>query len=86
LRIAVTESFRRCYEKLLAEIQAKVDRQLDKLSNDLRHPSLRVKKIKGTLDVWEARVDRCYRLTFSVREDVLYLRRVGPHDPTLNRP
>jgi len=78
LRIAVTESFRRCYEKLPAEIQAKVDRQLDRLSSDLRHPSLRVKKIKGTQDVWEARVDRGYRLTFSVREDVLYLRRVGP--------
>jgi len=54
---------------------------------DPRHPSLRVKKIKGTSSIFEARVDRDFRFTFEYGEDrEIILRVVGPHDPTLNKP
>ncbi|MHB8792786.1 MAG: hypothetical protein ACYC6O_05555 [Thermoleophilia bacterium] len=86
MRIAVTATFRQCYEKLPSNVQEKVDRQLVALAADPRHPSLRVKKIKGSPGIWEARVDLGYRMTFSVREDVIFLRRVGPHDQALKRP
>ncbi|MBE3131552.1 MAG: hypothetical protein IMZ54_12675, partial [Acidobacteria bacterium] len=50
-------------------------------------PSLRVKKIKGTGSVFEARVDRDFRFTFEYggRHEII-LRVVGPHDPTLKKP
>jgi len=86
LRVALTESFRRSYKKLPGEIQEKADRQIETLAENLRHPSLRVKKIKGTQEIWEARVDRGYRMTFAVNDGVIILRQVGPHDPTLKRP
>jgi len=48
---------------------------------------LRVKKIKGTGSIFEARVDRNHRFTFEFGEArEIVLRVVGPHDPTLKRP
>lgn len=86
MRIAVTDSFRRCHKKLPAEVQEKVERQLMRLSEDLHHPSLRVKKIKGVPGIWEARVDSGYRMTFTVKDDIIFLRRAGQHDGTLKQP
>ncbi|MCL5883678.1 MAG: hypothetical protein M1539_06875 [Actinobacteria bacterium] len=86
MRIALTKTFRRGYGKLPLAVQEKVDRQIVALATDPHHPSLVVKKIKGAPGIWEARVDRGYRMTFVVREDVIILRRVGPHDATLRRP
>lgn len=86
MKIAPTDTFRRGYGKLPAEVQQKVDRQLARMAADLRHPSLRIKKIRGAPGIWEARVDRGYRMTFAVKRDVIILRQVGPHDAVLNRP
>lgn len=86
MRVALTASFRRSYRKLPGDIQDKVDRQIGILAENPRHPSLRVKKIKGTQEIWEARVDRGYRMTFSVKDGVIFLRQVGSHDPTLKNP
>lgn len=44
------------------------------------HPSLRVKRMKGTSDIWELSVTMSYRLTFQLRERVMLLRRIGTHD------
>jgi len=52
---------------------------LEYLIRNPRHPSLRVKKLKGT-DKFEIRVSKGYRLTFRFADDVLELRRVGTHD------
>lgn len=85
MRVALTETFRRCYRDLPQAVQEKVDRQIAMLAANPRHPSLAVKKIKGTQGIWEARVDRGYRMTFAMRDDVVFLRRVGPHDRTLKK-
>jgi mRNA interferase RelE/StbE len=54
---------------------------------DPRHPSLRVKKIRGTASVFEARVDGDFRFTFEYGErHEIILRIVGPHGPTLKKP
>lgn len=78
--------FDRDYKKLPAGIKNKLHRQLKIISENLRHPGLHVKKIKGKTDVWEARVDKFYRFSFEIGDDIIYLRRVGPHDKTLNAP
>lgn len=52
---------------------------MEYLIRNPRHPSLRVKKLRGT-DKFEIRVSKGYRLTFRYADDVLELRRVGTHD------
>jgi len=56
------------------------------LSEDLSHPSLHTKKIKGKEAIWELRVDLHYRLTFEHIEDTIFLRVVGNHDEVLRNP
>lgn len=86
MKIAVTASFRQDYDNLPIQTRKKVDRQTNFLADNLRHPSLRAKHIKGQNDIWEARVDRFYRFTFKIIADTIFLRRVGTHDKTLKNP
>lgn len=60
--------------------------QIRLLADNPRHPSLQVKKIRGTSDIWEARVDRQYRMSFEWTGDVILLRVVGNHDDVLKNP
>lgn len=75
-----TKQFERDYILLPKTIQRKTDQKLILLSQDFRHPGIRAKKIKGTKDIWEGRVDRFYRFTFQIEKDKIILRRVGTHD------
>jgi mRNA interferase RelE/StbE len=86
MRLARTNRFKRAYRKLGTEDQALADKALRILAADLRHPSLRVKKIKGTENIWEARVSRSVRLTFEMHGDLIVLRNLGKHDEALGRP
>jgi mRNA interferase RelE/StbE len=79
VKIRRTESFLKDYRKLSPEIRQRVDKQLTLLLGNPRHPSLRLKKIKGT-DKLEMRVTKGYRITMRLDRDVLELRRVGTHD------
>jgi mRNA interferase RelE/StbE len=79
VRIRRTESFLKDYRRLPAEIKAQVDKQLAYLIQNPGHPSLKVKKLRGT-DKYEIRVSRGYRLTFRYIDEILELRRVGTHD------
>ncbi len=86
MKVLAYESFRAFYRKLPAPIQRKVDKQLRLLSENPRHPSIQLKKIRGTADLWEARVDRQYRLSLEMKGDTVYLRVVGNHDEVLRHP
>jgi mRNA interferase RelE/StbE len=67
------------YRGLPAEIKGQVDKQLAYLVSNPRHPSLKLKKLRGT-DKFEIRISKGYRLTFRFIDEVLELRRVGTHD------
>jgi mRNA-degrading endonuclease RelE of RelBE toxin-antitoxin system len=84
--IEVTERFARAYERLPKHIRAKVDKSLRLLDADFRHPGLQAKRVKGTADIFEARVDYQYRMTYQRRGEWLIMRNVGPHDDVLDRP
>lgn len=56
------------------------------MTENPRHPSLHAKKIQGVSGIWEARVDRQYRLSFEMTGDTIYLRVVGNHDDVLKHP
>jgi mRNA-degrading endonuclease RelE of RelBE toxin-antitoxin system len=79
VKIRRTDSFVKDYRRLPAETKGQVDKQLEYLIRNPRHPSLRIKKLRGT-DKFEIRVSKGYRLTFRFADDVLELRRVGTHD------
>jgi mRNA interferase RelE/StbE len=79
VRIRRTKSFLNDYQSLPAVIRSRVDKQLTVLLENPRHPSLRLKKLKGT-DKFEVRITKGYRLTFRYSDRILELRRVGTHD------
>ena len=81
-----TSRFRRAYKSLPEEIKTRVKESLGILAVNMKYPSLRVKKIKGTKDIWEARISLDYRLTFQMFKNYIILRNVGHHDPTLKNP
>jgi mRNA interferase RelE/StbE len=87
LKLTLTGRFRKSVLDLEPEVREKLKKQVGLLAADPRHPSLRVKKIRGTASVFEARVDREFRFTFEYGErHEIILRVVGPHDPTLKKP
>lgn len=74
-----TDAFLRDYLALPADIRERIDKQLRLLFENFRHPSLRLKKLKGT-DRFEIRIGKGYRLTLRIDQGVMELRRVGTHD------
>lgn len=85
MHLVTTDPFERSYEKLPQSIQKKTSRILKFLVDDLRHPSIRAKKIQGADDVWEGRVDKFHRFTFEIKDDDIILRSIGVHDITKRR-
>jgi mRNA interferase RelE/StbE len=79
MKIRRPASFLKDYRNLPAEVQARVDKQLLRVAENPRHPSLRMKKLKGT-EIFELRITRGYRLTLKIQKEFLVLRRVGTHD------
>ena len=82
----LTQSFKEDYKQLQTTIQRKADKTLRLLDVSLRHPSLQVKKIQGTKNIYEMRVDIHYRMTFTLEGETVTLRAVGSHDKTLKNP
>ena len=85
MKIAKTKAFVKNYHRLPKNIQNKTDKQIIFLSKNLRHSSIRAKKLGGFSDVWEGRVDRSYRFVFSIETNTIILLRVGPHDEGLGK-
>lgn len=86
MNIYRTERFKKAYKKLPSEIQLRTKEKLILFVGDIRHPSIRVKKIQGTDNIWEASITMNYRFTFEKLPDGYLLRNIGPHDKTLHKP
>ena len=85
MKLQTTRPFDRDYAGLPEEIKERVEKQLALLLLNSGHPSLRLKRMRGTVDIWEVRVSRSYQLTLQLAGDTYLLRRVGPHD-AIERP
>ncbi|MHB1382084.1 MAG: type II toxin-antitoxin system RelE/ParE family toxin [Thermoleophilia bacterium] len=86
MKIYRTPRFDRAYRKLPPDVRVQFKKKIRLLAaSDLRHPSLRVKKIRGTAGIYEASINIAYRFTFEMRDDGILLRVIGSHD-VLERP
>ncbi|MEK7398969.1 MAG: type II toxin-antitoxin system RelE/ParE family toxin [Candidatus Poribacteria bacterium] len=86
MQIKTTKIFENDYLNLSEEIKERANKQLSFLLKDPHHPSLRLKKIKGKDNIWEARITQNYRITFQIDGDICLLRRIGKHDEVLKKP
>jgi mRNA interferase RelE/StbE len=75
-----SSGFRKDYHALPKVIRKTFDTKLTLFLNNPRHPSLRVKRLVGTVDRWEGSVTMNYRFTFRFAEGKVLFRRIGTHD------
>jgi len=79
MTILRSKSFLKHYTRLPETIRKKVDRQILLLCKDIRHPGSCAKKMEGGDDLWEARVDYHFRMTFQLGKETIIFRDVGTH-------
>jgi mRNA-degrading endonuclease RelE of RelBE toxin-antitoxin system len=81
-----TTRFKRAAKKLTAQDRERLAKALFLYEENPSHPSLGIKRIQGTKDIWEGRASDSVRFTFQRIEGGILLRNVGPYDATLSRP
>jgi len=86
MEVFLTEQFEQAYQKLSDAERRSVRKALSLLGENLRYPSLRVNKMEGRRNIWEARPSRRMRMTFEVAEGTIVMRNVGEHDKVLQKP
>jgi hypothetical protein len=84
--LVFTDRFIQNYENLPEAIRRKVDKTILILDTDFRYPGLHSHPVQGVLGIYEAYVDRKYRLTFNRDGENIILRNVDNHDDYLKNP
>jgi len=85
-KIVRADSFKKDYQELPPSVQDLFDKKIRLFMEDIRHPSLRVKKMRGYKNRWEGSINMFYRFTFEIHTGHYLFRRIGPHDIVLQRP
>ena len=85
MKIFLSKSFEKDYKSLSLSFQRILDKQLEFLLENFRHPSLRIKKMEGSRNIWEGRITKDHRFTFEIVGQIYYMRRAGNHK-ILNNP
>ncbi len=82
MKIIETARFRASFLKLQKPTKQKVKKQFQLFFENIFHPSLHTEKLQPRhKNLWSFRVDRSYRVIFSVSSrDVILLIDIGPHD------
>lgn len=86
MEVFLTEQFERAYQEISDAERRSVRKALILLGENPRHPSLRVKKMEGRRNIWEARPSKRLRMTFELVKGTVIMRNLGEHDKVLKRP
>jgi len=86
MKIARTDRFKKAWRKLSAKDKRLANKAIENLTVNMSYPSLRVKRIKGTGNIWEARASQSLRITFQLDADTIVLRNIRHHDEALGQP
>ena len=81
-----TARFEHRYERLPLGIRYKVDKALKLLEANFLHPGLRSHPVESAPGIFEAYIDRKYRMTYERAGDTLILRNVDNHNDCLKNP
>ena len=68
MKIRLADKAIKQYQELAKDLQKKTDKQFAYLSENIRHPSLNIKKYQGFDNVWQGRIDKGYRFYFHIIE------------------
>ena len=80
-QITYSDRFKKSYKKLTVREQNLVQDKVMILSENPMHPSLRVKRIKGTADLFECSINMDIRVIWYYEGDeIILLLDVGHHD------
>ena len=80
MQLLRTERFKKDFRALPSDLQNRTEKALMLFMANRRHPSLQVKKMEGTQDIWELRVTDNYRITLQFVQEGALLRRIGSHN------
>ena len=81
-----TGRFKQQYIRLPLAVRTKVDKALKMLESNFRHPGLRSHPVESAPGIFEAYVDKKYRITFERQNDTFIMRNVDNHDECLRNP
>ena len=87
LQVSFYPSFEKRCARKPPELQEKLWKQVEILRDNPGYPSLRVKKVRGAGEIWEASIDMAHRMTFEYSADGsgIILRNCNGHE-ILRRP
>jgi len=81
-----TGRFKQQYIRLPLAVRTKVDKALKMLESNFRYPGLRSHPVESAPGIFEAYVDKKYRMTFERQNDTFIMRNVDNHDECLRNP
>ena len=76
----VARAFKKRFSKKSPEHKQAIEEALRLMVEDLNTPSLRVSKMGGRGDIWEARASQSLRITFEIDQGKVWLRTNCTHD------
>ncbi|MBF0343565.1 MAG: type II toxin-antitoxin system RelE/ParE family toxin [Nitrospirae bacterium] len=79
MQFLLTQKALKDYQELSVKLQETFDKQLAFLLQDMQHPSLRAKKFDESKDVWQARMNRDYRMYFQIIKDTYVILSIIKH-------
>ena len=71
--------FKKALRNCPKEVQQKLFKQVNYLTDNIRHPSLRAKKYDKSRGTWQARVDQNFRFYFFIKKDSYILFDIRRH-------
>ena len=86
MKIYYSELFAQKVAAQEENVKKVLKKKLMLLIENPKHPSLRVKKIQGQKNIFEASITMSIRITWQYYNDGLLLRNLGEHDKTLGKP
>ncbi len=81
-----TDRFDRQYSRKTPEEQQKVDKTLELLEQDPKHPAFHTHRVQKTNNVWECYIDNSMRITFEYGKGRIILRNNCKHNITERSP
>ncbi|MCG2711644.1 MAG: hypothetical protein L6416_04890 [Candidatus Omnitrophica bacterium] len=74
-----TETFKRNYKGLPKQMRQRFDKKLSLFLENPKHPSLNIHRYQSKERIWEAYISDKYRFTFSISQESITFRNIGPH-------